>query len=154
MFNEEAVRLVCNCRPSNGPGVQFGSCMSVDSESRVSLATVECVSRSPAYTFWNVLVNASESPSVDLPRFLFRADVFIHSKSPGHLLPVLSCVYLALYSQNACVCGCLCVCARVRACVSVRACVCACVCVCVCVYPFQVSRAFAARFKLCTFSFV
>ena len=29
---------------------------------------------------------------------------------------VLSCVYLALYSQNACVCGCLCV------------------CVCVCVY--------------------
>ena len=36
--------------------------------------------------------------------------VFIHSKSPGRLLPVLSCVYLALYSPNACVCGCLCVC--------------------------------------------
>ena len=36
--------------------------------------------------------------------------VFIHSKSPGHLLPILSCVYLALYSQNASVCGCLCVC--------------------------------------------
>ena len=41
--------------------------------------------------------------------------VFIHSKSPGRLLPVLSCVYLALYSQNACVCGCLCVCVCVRA---------------------------------------
>ena len=37
------------------------------------------------------------SEIVDLPCFLFRADVFIHSKSPGRLLPVLlSCVYLAL----------------------------------------------------------
>ena len=44
------------------------------------------------------------------PCFLFRADVFIHFKFPGHLLPILSCVYLALYSQNACVCRCLCVC--------------------------------------------
>ena len=40
--------------------------------------------------------------------------VFIHSKSPGHLLPVLSCAYLALYCQNACVCG-ACVCVRVCA---------------------------------------
>ena len=32
------------------------------------------------------------------------------SRSPGRLLPVLSCVYLALYSQNACVRECLCVC--------------------------------------------
>ena len=46
-------------------------------------------------------------------------------KSPRlRLLPVLSCVNLALYSQNARVCGCLCV----RACV--RACVCVCACVC------------------------
>ena len=44
--------------------------------------------------------------------------VFIHSKSPRRLLPILSCVYLALYSQNACVYRCLCVC------------VCVCVCVC------------------------
>ena len=46
--------------------------------------------------------------------------IFIHSKPPGFLLPLLSCVYLALYSQNACVCGCLCVCvcvcARLLAC--------------------------------------
>ena len=47
---------------------------------------------------------------VDLPCFLFRADVFTHSKSPGRLLAILSCVYLALYSQKACVCGCLSVC--------------------------------------------
>ena len=39
----------------------------------------------------------------------------IHSKSPGRLLPVLSCVYSALYSQNACVCGCLCLCVCVGA---------------------------------------
>ena len=43
--------------------------------------------------------------------------VFIHSKSPRRLLPILSCVYLALYSQNACMC--------------VPVCVCVCVCVCV-----------------------
>ena len=53
------------------PGVQFGSCMSVDSESRESLAKVQFVSLSPAYTFWTVLVNASESPSVDLPATFF-----------------------------------------------------------------------------------
>ena len=33
--------------------------------------------------------------------------VFIHSRFPERLLPVLSCVYLALCSLNACVCGCL-----------------------------------------------
>ena len=31
------------------------------------------------------------------------------------VLPILSCVYLALYSQNACVCMCLCVCVCVCA---------------------------------------
>ena len=36
--------------------------------------------------------------------------LFIYSKSPRCLLPILSCGYLALHSQNACVCGCLCVC--------------------------------------------
>ena len=45
--------------------------------------------------------------------------VFIHSKSPRYLLPVLSCVYLALYSQNACVGGCIC--ARARVCMFVCA---------------------------------
>ena len=40
--------------------------------------------------------------------------IFIHSKSPRHLLPFLSCVYLVLYSQNACVC--VCVCARACTC--------------------------------------
>ena len=66
--------------------------------------------------------------------------VFIHSKSPGRLLPVLSCVYLALYSQNVCVGGCLFVC--------VRACVRACVCVCVCVFALRiVSRDKILRFK-------
>ena len=41
---------------------------------------------------------------VDLPCFLFRSDVFTHSKPPGRLLSVLSCVYLALYSQYICLC--------------------------------------------------
>ena len=59
--------------------------------------------------------NISFPKILDLPCFLFRADVFIHSKSPGRMLSVLSCVYLASYSQNACVCGCLCVCVRVYA---------------------------------------
>ena len=46
-----------------------------------------------------------KSPKIaDLPCFLFRADVFTHSKSPGRLLSVLSCVYLALYSQYICLC--------------------------------------------------
>ena len=58
--------------------------------------------------------------------------VFIQSKSPGHLLPILSCVYLALYCQNACVCGCLCVCV--------------CVCVCVCALRI-VSRDKSLHFK-------
>ena len=49
--------------------------------------------------------------------------VFIHAKSPGRLLPVLSYVYLAFYNQNACECGCLCVCV--------------CVCVCVCMHLEQ-----------------
>ena len=55
--------------------------------------------------------------------------VVIRRTTCGRLLPVLSFVYLASYSQNACVCGCLCAC--VRACA--RACARACVCVCVCV---------------------
>ena len=54
--------------------------------------------------------------------------VVIRRTTCGRLLPVLSFVYLASYSQNACVCGCLCAC--VRACA--RACARACVCVCVC----------------------
>ena len=37
------------------------------------------------------------------------------------LLPVLSCVYLALYSQNACVCQCLCVCVCVCVCARAHA---------------------------------
>ena len=36
--------------------------------------------------------NISFPKIVDLPYFLFHADVFIHFKSRGHLLPVLSCV--------------------------------------------------------------
>ena len=44
--------------------------------------------------------------------------------------PFLSCVNLALYSQNVHVCGCFCV----RVCV----CVYACVCVCVHVYAFRI----------------
>ena len=44
------------------------------------------------------------------------------SISSVRLLPILSCVNLALYSQNAWVCGCLCVCA------CMRVCLCACVC--------------------------
>ena len=62
-------------------------------------------------------------------------------------LSTLSCVNLALYSQNArvygclcvcvcvcvCVCACACACVRVRACACVRVCACACVCVYVCV---------------------
>ena len=48
---------------------------------------------------------------------IYRADVFIYSKYPGCLLPILSCVYLVLYSQNVCVCGCLCMCVCVCACV-------------------------------------
>ena len=56
--------------------------------------------------------------TVDLPCFLFRASLSIPSL-PGVCCPFLSCVYLALHSQNACACGCLCVCvcvcARTRA---------------------------------------
>ena len=51
--------------------------------------------------------NMSFPKIVDLQCFLFH--VSIHSKSPGRLLPNLSCIYLALYSQNSCVH----VCARV-----------------------------------------
>ena len=46
--------------------------------------------------------------------------VFIDSKSPGRLLPVLGCVYLALYRQNDCECGWLCVCVCVCVCVRAR----------------------------------
>ena len=41
------------------------------------------------------------------------------------------CKLIALYSQNARVCGCLCVCVCVCVCVQVPVCVCVCVCVCV-----------------------
>ena len=71
---------------------------------------------------------------------IYRADVFIYSKYPGCLLPILSCVYLVLYSQNVCVCGCLCMCV----------CVCARACVCARVYTYAlriVSRDKILRFK-------
>ena len=39
--------------------------------------------------------------TVDLPCFVFHADVFIHSRSPRHLLPFWAVYILALYGQNA-----------------------------------------------------
>ena len=63
------------------------------------------------------------------------------SRSPGPLLPVLSCVYLALYSQNACVRECLCVCVCVGGVGGVWG-------VCVCAYVLRiVSRDKILRFK-------
>ena len=67
--------------------------------------------------------NISFPKIVDLPCFLFRAAVFIHStisRSPGCLLPVLSCVYFSFVWSE-----CLTV---VRAGASVCVRVCACVC--------------------------
>ena len=81
-------------------------------------------------SFRSNLNNISFSKIVDLQCFLFRAEVFMHSRSPGRLLPVLSCVYFSFaWSECLCVRVCVCVCVCVRACV--RVCVCACVCACV-----------------------
>ena len=62
-------------------------------------------------------LDSFKSKSISFPKIVDLSCFLFHFKSSGRLLSFLSCVYLALYSQNACAC--------------VRACVCVCVCVCV-----------------------
>ena len=72
----------------------------------------------------------------------FHMLVIMHTHVHMHLYPFQVsrafaahfklCIYLALYSQNACVCGCLCMCVCAHTCVHVElhACMCACMCMC------------------------
>ena len=92
----------------HGWPIQWDLGMETAQGSTASATARRALSSTPtSTTVWN-LRQAGSCPTDQPGVFLFCASVSIPSL-PGICCPFLSCVYLALYSQTACVCGCLCV---------------------------------------------